>query len=227
MIHLLPQLPYAISALEPCIDALTMSVHHTRHHAAYVKALNLVLENAPDLLQGKAAHWLLLNLNHVPEDIRTTVGSNAGGHLNHSLFWQSMSPGAGVTLNGPLVDAIDEAFGSFARFKECFEDAGRTLIGSGWVWLVKSPNGDHTLKILTTTGHDNPITQGYYPLLVNDVWEHAYYLQHENHRDHYLESWWSVANWKEAGRRLARAGHNGNGEQRNGANAEMALAVSN
>lgn len=136
-----------------------------------------------------------------------------------------MSPGAGVALNGALGDAIDQDFGSLAKFKESFENAGSTLFGSGWVWLVKSAKGDDTLKILTTKGHGNPITQGYYPLLVNDVWEHAYYLQHENHRDHYLESWWSVANWKEAGRRLARAGNNGNGEQGIGANADPVLKV--
>lgn len=209
MKHLLPPLPYAVSALEPHIDARTMTLHHDQHHAAYVKALNLALETVPELLQGKAAHWLLLNLDKVPEKIRATVGNNAGGHLNHSMFWHSMSPGAGVALNGPLGNAIDQAFGSFDKFKAVFEEAGNTLFGSGWVWLVKSPNGDDTLQVLTTPGHENPITQGYYPLLVNDVWEHAYYLQHENRRAEYLHGWWSVANWKEAGRRLARAGHNG------------------
>jgi Fe-Mn family superoxide dismutase len=119
-----------------------------------------------------------------------------------------MSPGAGVKLNGPLGDAIDQAFGSISKFKASFEDAGRKVFGSGWVWLVKSPNGDDRLQILTTTGHDNPITQGFYPLLVNDVWEHAYYLQHENRRDEYLKAVVG-GNWKEAGRRLARAGRNG------------------
>jgi Fe-Mn family superoxide dismutase len=174
-----------------------------------VEALNLALETAPELLQGRPAHWLLLNPGLVPENIRSAVRNNAGGHLNHSTFWHSMSPGAGVKLNGALGEAIDQAFGSVVKFKASFEEAGSKLFGSGWVWLVRSPNGDDTLQILTTTGHDNPITQGFYPLLVNDVWEHAYYLQHENRRADYLKGWWSVANWKEAGRRLARAGRNG------------------
>jgi superoxide dismutase, Fe-Mn family len=206
MKHMLPNLPYAVAALEPHISAHTMAVHHGQHHAGYVKALNLTLDTAPELLQGRPAHWLLLNLDLVPENIRSTVRNNAGGHLNHSMFWQSMSPGAGVTLKGALGEAIDQAFGSFARFKTNFEEAGNKLFGSGWVWLVKSRNGDDTLQILTTTGHDNPLTEGFYPLLVNDVWEHAYYLQHESQRSDYLKSWWSVANWTEAGRRLTRAG---------------------
>lgn len=207
MKHLLPPLPYAPSALEPHIDAHSLSVHHGKHHAAYVEALNLALEAAPERLQGRPAHWLLLNLDQVPESIRDTVRNNAGGHLNHSTFWHSMTPGAGAKVNGALGNAINHAFGSIAEFKSGFEEAGTKLFGSGWVWLVKSPNGDDTLRILTTTGHDNPMTQGFYPLLVNDVWEHAYYLQHENRRAEYLKGWWSVANWKEAGRRLARAGH--------------------
>ncbi len=208
MKHMLPNLPYAVSALEPHISAHTMAVHHGQHHAGYVNALNLALDTAPELLQGRPAHWLLLNLDLVPETIRSTVRNNAGGHLNHSMFWQSMSPGAGGKLNGALGDSIDQAFGSVATFKTSFEDAGRKLFGSGWVWLVKSPNGDDTLRILTTTGHDNPLTHGFYPLLVNDVWEHAYYLQHESDRGAYLKNWWLVANWKEAGRRLARAARN-------------------
>jgi Fe-Mn family superoxide dismutase len=207
MTHLLPPLPYALSALEPHIAAHSLAVHHGKHHAAYVEALNLALETAPEVLQGRPAHWLLLNLDLVPESIRDIVRNNAGGHLNHSTFWHSMSPGAGAKVNGALGNAIDHAFGSMATFKTRFEEAGTNLFGSGWVWLVKSPNGDDTLQILTTTGHDNPISQGFCPLLVNDVWEHAYYLQHENRRAEYLKGWWSVANWKEAGRRLARAGY--------------------
>lgn len=135
MTHLLPPLPYAVSALEPYIAAHSMSVHHGQHHAAYVKALNLALEKAPEGLQGKAAHWLLINLDKIPENIRTAVGNNAGGHLNHSLFWHSMSPGAGVSLKGPLAEAIDQAFGSLAEFKADFEEAGQKLFdrdGSGW-----------------------------------------------------------------------------------------------
>ncbi len=210
MKHLLPPLPYAPSALEPHIKAHSLAVHHGQHHASYVKALNQALEKAPEQLQGRPAHWLLLNLDQVPLNIRDTVRNNAGGHLNHSTFWHSMSPGAGARLNGELGASIDQSFGSIEKFKTDFEAAGSKLFGSGWVWLVKSPNGDDRLRILTTTGHDNPLSQGYYPLLVNDVWEHAYYLQHENRRAEYLNGWWSVANWKEAGRRLARASHNVN-----------------
>jgi len=226
MKHVLPPLPYAPAALEPHIEAHTLAVHHRQHHAAYVDALNLALETAPELLQGRPAHWLLLNLDQVPESIRDTVQNNAGGHLNHSTFWQSMSPGAGARVNGALGNAIDQSFGSIDKFRSDFEEAGNKLFGSGWVWLVKSPNGDDRLQILTTTGHENPISQGFYPLLVNDVWEHAYYRQHENRRAEYLQGWWAVANWKEAGRRLARAGHNGeslhkaNGESIQEANAE-------
>lgn len=225
MKHLLPPLPYAPSALEPHIDAHSLTVHHGKHHAAYVEALNLALETAPEQLQGRPAHWLLLNLDQVPESLRETVRNNAGGHLNHSTFWQSMSPGAGARVNGELGAAIDKSFGSMEEFKAGFEEAGTKLFGSGWVWLVKSPNGDDRLRILTTTGHDNPICQGYYPLLVNDVWEHAYYLQHENRRAEYLKNWWALANWKEAGRRLARAGHPA--ETACKAKSEEELAVSN
>lgn len=225
MKHLLPPLPYAPSALEPHIDAHSLTVHHGKHHAAYVEALNEALETAPEQLQGRPAHWLLLNLDQVPESIRETVRNNAGGHLNHSTFWQSMSPGAGAKVNGELGAAIDKSFGSMEEFKAGFEEAGTKLFGSGWVWLVKSPNGDDRLRILTTTGHDNPICQGYYPLLVNDVWEHAYYLQHENRRAEYLKNWWTLANWKEAGRRLARAGHPAEAACK--AKSEEELAVSN
>ena len=225
MKHLLPPLPYALAALEPHINAHSLAVHHGKHHAAYVEELNRALETAPDLLRGRPAHWLLLNIDQVPESIRTTVRNNSGGHLNHSTFWHSMSPGAGARVNGELGNAIDKAFGSMAKFKEKFEEAGTKLFGSGWVWLVKSPNGDDTLRILTTNGHDNPITQGFYPLLVNDVWEHAYYLQYENRRAEYLKGWWSVANWKEAGRRLARAGHHNDLPWT--ANGDEPLAASN
>jgi Fe-Mn family superoxide dismutase len=206
MKHLLPPLPYDVSALEPHIDARTMLLHHDMHHASYVEALNLALQTAP-ALQGKTADWLLLNLGSVPEDIQATVRNNAGGHVNHSLLWQVMSPGGdgggGGTPSGPVAEAIDHAFGSLAKFKTQFEDAGSKLFGSGWVWLVKAQHGDDKLKVLTTSGHDNPLTQGYLPVLVNDVWEHAYYLKHKNRRPAYLKGWWSVVNWKEAARRLA------------------------
>ncbi len=204
MKHLLPPLPYKPSALAPHIDARTMTLHHDLHHAAYVKALNEALEGAPELLQGKTAGWLLLNLDKVPENIRTTVRNNAGGHVNHSLFWQAMSPDGGGEPDGKLGEAIDHSFGSFAKFKTQFEEAGKAQFGSGWVWLVKARTGGDKLKVLTTPGHDNPLSQGFFPLLVNDVWEHAYYLKHENRRPDYLKGWWSVTHWKEAAHRLER-----------------------
>lgn len=207
MKHILPVLPYAASALEPHIDARTMTLHHDMHHAAYVKALNLALESAPESLQDKTADWLFLNLSKVPEKIRTAIGNNAGGHINHSLFWRAMSPDGGGTPSGSLSKEINQAFGSFDKFKEQFEDAGTKVFGSGWVWLAKPQRGDGKLQVLTTSGHDTPLAQGYFPLLVNDVWEHAYYLKHENRRPEYLKSWWSVANWKEAERRLERSHH--------------------
>lgn len=203
--HLLPPLPYDVAALEPQMDARTMTLHHDMHHAAYVNALNLALESAPESLMGKTAEWLLLNPGKIPAAIRITVRNNAGGHVNHSLFWQSMAVDGGGSPTGPLAQAIDRSFGSFALFRTLFEQAGGMLFGSGWVWLVKPQYGDGKLQVLTTFGHDNPLTQGYFPLLVNDVWEHAYYLKHENRRPEYLQGWWSVVNWKEAAQRFERS----------------------
>ncbi len=203
MNHLLPPLPYDVSALEPHIDARTMTLHHDMHHASYVKALNLALASAPELLQGKTADWLLLNLGKIPENIRTAVRNNAGGHVNHSLLWRAMSPAGGGAPAGSLAEAIDHAFGSFEKFKTRFEEAGGKLFGSGWVWLVRPQHGDDKLQVLTTPGHDNPAMQGCTPILVNDVWEHAYYLKHENRRPEYLKGWWFVVNWEEAARRFA------------------------
>jgi superoxide dismutase, Fe-Mn family len=210
MKHLLPLLPYEVSALEPHIDARTMILHHDLHHASYVKALNLVLESASEPLREKTADWLLLNLSKVPERIRMAVRNNAGGHMNHSLLWRVLSPrgnGGGTAPAGSLAAAIDQSFDSFEKFKICFEEAGNKLLGSGWVWLVKTRHGNDKLRVITTSGNDNPLTQGYVPLLVNDVWEHAYYLKHENRRLEYLRSCWSVMNWKEAARRLEYSRH--------------------
>lgn len=205
MQHLLPPLPYAVAALEPHIDARTMVLHHDMHHASYVKKLNLALAAAPESLQGKTADWLLRNLNEVPEKIRTAIRNNAGGHVNHSLLWESMSAGGGGAPSGSLAKGINADFGGFEEFKVQFEAAGSQLFGSGWVWLVRGQHGDGRLQILTTSGHDNPVMQGYDPLLVNDVWEHAYYLKHENRRPEYLHGWWSVVNWKAVEQRLARS----------------------
>ena len=205
MSHLLPPLQYDIAALEPHVDARTMQLHHDLHHASYVKALNLALGSAPERLRGKTAAWLLQNLESVPADIRIAVQHNAGGHVNHSLLWRAMTPTGGGTPPVQLAQDIEHSFGSLEKFKAKFVEAGSTLFGSGWVWLVCTQDSDETLQVLTTTGHDNPLAQGCAPLLVNDVWEHAYYLKHENRRAEYLEAWWSVVDWNEAARRHARA----------------------
>lgn len=199
--HLLPALPYDHAALEPHIDARTMALHHDKHHASYVENLNAALEKFPDL-HGRSASWLLLNLAKVPEAARTAVHNNAGGHLNHSLFWRNMSPAGGGAPSGLLADAIKLDFGGFDQFKTLFDAAGAKLFGSGWVWLARVQKDGGKLQVCTTAGHDNPLMQGHFPLLVNDVWEHAYYLKHENRRPDYLKGWWAVANWQEAARRF-------------------------
>ena len=206
MKHLLPPLPYGYAALEPHIDAHTMTLHHDQHHASYVTNLNAALESFPELHE-RTASWLLLNLNKVPEKIRTTVRNNAGGHVNHRLFWRAMSPEGGGTPAGPLADAIKLAFGSLEQFKAQFDAAGENVFGSGWVCLVRAQQDGGGLQVYTTSGHDNPLMQGHFPLLVNDVWEHAYYLKHENRRADYLKGWWSVVNWQEAARRFERSDH--------------------
>jgi superoxide dismutase, Fe-Mn family len=203
MKHQLPKLPYDYAALEPHIDARTMQIHHDKHHATYVDKLNAALDKHADL-QGRSVAWLLLNLDKVPEAIRTAVRNNAGGHLNHSMYWRLMSPKGGGTPTGPLAEAIKASFGDFEKFKMQFDQAGEKVFGSGWVWLSRS--GDGKLAITTTTGHDNPIMQGQFPILVNDVWEHAYYLKHQNRRPEFLEGWWLVTNWQEAARRFEHSG---------------------
>jgi Fe-Mn family superoxide dismutase len=204
--HLLPPLPYEPAALEPHIDARTMLLHHDKHHASYVENLNSALEKFPEL-QERTAFWLLLNLGKVPQEIRSAVRNNAGGHVNHSLFWRAMSPAARGAPAGPLADAIKRDFGGFERFKARFDDAGAKLFGSGWVWLARAQQDGGGLEVYTTSGHDNPLMQGHFPILVNDVWEHAYYLKHENRRGDYLKGWWPVVNWEEAARRFERSDH--------------------
>jgi Fe-Mn family superoxide dismutase len=197
--HVLPPLPYGYSALEACIDARTMTLHHDKHHAGYVDKLNELLLPYPEL-HKRSARWLVLNADSIPEVIRTGVQHNAGGHLNHSLLWQAMSPSGGAGPTGALSSAINTAFGSLRQFQTHFEEAAAALFGSGWVWLViesGKQTGVPRLQIVTTSGHDNPQQQGQYPLLVNDVWEHAYYLRYENRRPDYLKSWWSIVNWKD------------------------------
>jgi len=199
--HVLPALPYGYDALEPHVDARTMRLHHDKHHASYVEKLNAALEKHPEL-QERSAIWLLLNQRKVPEAIRTAVTNNAGGHVNHSMFWRAMAPNGGGEPKGALADAIKRDFGSFTKFKTQFDDAGEKAFGSGWVWLARAQNGSGKLEVLTTSGHANPVEQAYFPLLLNDVWEHAYYLKHENRRGDYLKGWWQVANWQEASRRF-------------------------
>ena len=200
MAHQLPPLPYDFAALEPHIDAQTMQIHHGKHHAAYVNNLNAALEKHPEL-QSKSAEDLIKNLSAVPEDIRTAVRNNGGGHYNHSLFWESMTPG-GSELSGELADAIAAKFGSVDEFKEKFEAAGVGQFGSGWAWLVLD-GGE--LAITSTANQDSPLTDGKTPLLGNDVWEHAYYLTYKNARPAYLKAWWDVVNWDVVAERYSAA----------------------
>ena len=205
MKHILSPLPYDHASLEPHIDARTMTLHHDKHHASYVENLNSALEKFPEL-QERSALWLLLNLSKVPQTIRSAVRNNAGGHVNHSLFWRAMSPAASAPA-GALAEAIDRDFGGFDRFKTQFAEAGSKHFGSGWVWLARAQEDGGKLSVYTTPGHDNPLMQGHFPILLNDVWEHAYYLKYENRRGDYLKGWWPVVNWDEAARRFERSDH--------------------
>lgn len=198
----LPPLPYAYNALEPHIDQRTMQLHHDKHHATYVKNLNEAIARYPNL-NGKSAEDLLRNLNSVPEAIRTTVRNNGGGHVNHSMFWRIMGPQAGGEPTGEIATAIARTFGSFADFKKQFNDAGAKRFGSGWVWLIRNKAGK--LEIATTPNQDSPLMDGNYPILGNDVWEHAYYLLYQNRRADYLSAWWNVVNWQEVNQRYKQA----------------------
>jgi Fe-Mn family superoxide dismutase len=195
----LPPLPYAFDALEPHIDAKTMEIHHDKHHGAYVTNLNAALEKYPNL-QSKSIESLLREINSVPEDIRTAVRNNGGGHMNHAMFWQIMAPHAGGEPTGALADAINKSFGSFAAFKEQFTKAAMGRFGSGWAWLIK--NGSQ-LSIESTANQDQPIMEGKIAILGVDVWEHAYYLKYQNRRADYLAAWWNVVNWPEVARRFS------------------------
>lgn len=189
--HTLPDLPYAHDALEPAIDAMTMEIHHGKHHQAYVNNLNKALEGYPDLA-SKSIEDLLRGINQVPDEIRTAVRNNGGGHANHSLFWPSMSPEGGGEPSGALAAAISSTFGSFDTLKEMLQSAGMTRFGSGWAWLVASDGG---LDVYSTANQDSPLMQGDTPLLGVDVWEHAYYLKYQNRRAEYLTNWWDVVDW--------------------------------
>ncbi len=190
-LYQVPPLPYPYDALEPFIDERTMRFHHDRHHSAYVNNLNKALADYPSL-QSKCLVELIQNLDEIPPAIRTSIRNNGGGHLNHTLFWEIMSPQGGGIPQGRIGKAIDEQFGSFANFQNEFEQAGLTLFGSGWVWLVKD---NDRLEIMTTANQDSPLMAGKFPIMGNDVWEHAYYLKYQNRRGDYLKSWWNVVNW--------------------------------
>lgn len=187
----LPKLPYAVDALEPYIDAQTMTIHHDKHHQAYVTNLNGAIEKHPELA-SKSLEDLLMDLNSVPEDVRTVVRNHGGGTWNHSMFWEIMAPNAGGAPTGELAQAIDAAFGSFDAFKGEFEKAANGRFGSGWAWLVKRGNG---VAVVSTANQDNPMSEGATPLMGIDVWEHAYYLKYQNRRPEYVTNWWNVVNW--------------------------------
>ncbi|MCR8660068.1 superoxide dismutase [Paenibacillus endoradicis] len=201
MAHQLPALPYANNALEPHIDALTMEIHHDRHHNTYVTNLNAALESAPEL-QSKSVEELIANLDSVPEGIRTAVRNNGGGHANHSLFWETIAPNAGGAPTGALATAIDSKFGSFDNFKAEFAKAATTRFGSGWAFLAVS-NGE--IEVYSLPNQDSPIMEGKTPVLGLDVWEHAYYLNYQNKRPDYIAAFWNVVNWDEVGKRYEAA----------------------
>lgn len=188
----LPTLSYSYDALEPHIDAQTMEIHHSKHHAGYTNNTNKALESYPDL-QGKSIESLLSDLDSIPEDIRKTVRNNGGGFYNHTLFWSIMGPEAGGEPSGPLSEAINAAFGDFGTFKDAFSRSAATRFGSGWAWLAG--NGDEGLEIISCGNQDNPLLIGKRPILGIDVWEHAYYLKYQNRRPDYIAAWWNVVNW--------------------------------
>ena len=191
MAYTLPKLPYAYNALEPHIDAKTMEIHHTKHHQAYITNLNSAIEHKEGL-DKKSIEDLIKNLNAVPEEIRMTVRNNGGGHANHSLFWELMTPAKGGKPSGDLDKAITAAFGGLDKFKEAFAKAGMTRFGSGWAWVIV--NGGK-LDIMSTPNQDSPLMEGKKPILGLDVWEHAYYLNYQNRRADYITAWWNVVNW--------------------------------
>ncbi len=196
----LPPLPYAFDALEPYIDRTTMEIHHGKHHNAYVTNLNKALESAPELGKKSLEELLANNCSVVPEKIRTAVRNNAGGHINHTMFWEIMGPKAGGEPTGKLAEAIRGTFGGFEQFKQKLTEAGMGRFGSGWAWLV-SQHGK--LEIYSTANQDSPVMEGKYSVMGVDVWEHAYYLKYQNRRNEYLAAWWNTLNWREIEKRFA------------------------
>ncbi|HEX8732818.1 MAG TPA: superoxide dismutase [Ktedonobacterales bacterium] len=198
----LPALPYDYSALEPHIDTQTMQLHHDKHHQAYVNNLNAALQGLSQF-DGVSVEDLMRRINDVPENVRTAVRNNGGGHANHSMFWQIMGPNGGGAPTGALADAINSTFGSFDQFKTTFNDNGAKRFGSGWTWLVVDQGGK--LQALSSANQDSPLMDGLTPIMGNDVWEHAYYLKYQNRRPDYLSAWWNVVNWNEVARRFQAA----------------------
>ena len=195
----LPPLPYSFNALEPSIDAMTVEIHYTKHHATYLKNLNDALAKHPELMNN-SIEQILTSLDKIPEDIRTAVRNNAGGYYNHMIYWAIMGPGKGGEPQGNLGGAITKTFGNFASFKSELEKAGLGRFGSGWAWLSKKKDG--ALVIHNTPNQDTPLADGMFPVIGVDVWEHAYYLKYQNRRAEYLTNWWNVVNWDEAEKRF-------------------------
>lgn len=194
----LPPLPYAYEALEPTIDTQTMQIHHDKHHQTYVTNLNAALKDTPELLE-KSVEDLISNLDAVPEGARTAVRNNGGGHANHTLFWELMTPGGSKEPTGKLAEAITKTFGDLDSLKKQINDAGAKRFGSGWAWLVSDDSG--ALSVISTPNQDSPLMEGKTPLLGVDVWEHAYYLKYQNRRADYLAAWWNVVNWDKVAER--------------------------
>jgi Fe-Mn family superoxide dismutase len=199
MAFTVPPLPYAFDALEPYIDKQTMEIHHDKHHGAYVTNLNKALESAPDLQNKTIEELLANNLAIVPDNIKTAVRNNGGGHINHSMFWTILAPSAGGSPSGNVASAINSAFGSFDAFKEKFGAAATGRFGSGWAWVAKTSKG---LELFSTPNQDSPMMEGHFPIMGLDVWEHAYYLKYQNRRPEYIAAWWSVVNWPEIEKRF-------------------------
>lgn len=201
MTYTLPDLPYAYDALEPYIDVETMHLHHDKHHNTYVTNLNAAIDKHPELGE-KSVEELIADMDGIPEDIRTAVRNNGGGHANHSFFWEIMAPNAGGAPTGDIKEAIDATFGSFDGLKDAFKTAATGRFGSGWAWLVVN---DGKLEVISTANQDSPLMEGKTPVLGLDVWEHAYYLNYKNVRPDYIEAFWNIVNWDEVNKRFAAA----------------------
>ncbi len=201
MAFALPKLAYAYDALEPHIDARTMEIHHTKHHQAYITKANEALAGTP--FDGKPVEDILRNIREIPDNIRQAVINNAGGHANHTLFWEIMTPSGGGAPSGAVAKAIDGELGGFEKFKEKFAAAGAGRFGSGWAWLVV--DGGKKLQVMSTANQDSPLMDGHTPILGLDVWEHAYYLHYQNRRPDYISAWWNVVNWEKVNQHLEKA----------------------